>query len=43
MGEAAVTRKKKRCKPGECMCTEVIVGNVFTIYRCVICGQEEWL
>lgn len=36
-------RKKKRCKPGECLCIEVIVGNVFTIYRCVICGQEEWL
>ena len=22
---------------------EQIIGNVFTIYRCRICGDEEWL
>lgn len=35
--------KSVSCKPGECMCIDVIHGNVFTIYRCVICGKEEWL
>jgi len=25
------------------MCTIVIHGNVFTIYRCEKCGDEEWL
>jgi hypothetical protein len=40
-----MTRKKERprCPPGECLCLEVIVGNVFTIYRCIKCGAEEWL
>lgn len=31
------------CKPGECLCTDVTVGSVFTVYRCVRCGGEEWL
>ncbi|RWD00144.1 MAG: hypothetical protein EOS58_30655 [Mesorhizobium sp.] len=32
-----------KCEPGECMCTDVTAGNVFTVYRCVRCGAEEWL
>lgn len=32
-----------KCKPGECCASEVIHGNVFTIYRCKFCGDEEWL
>lgn len=32
-----------KCARGECMCTDVIVGSVFTVYRCVRCGAEEWL
>jgi hypothetical protein len=35
--------QRSPCPPGECMCTEIILGNVFTIYRCVRCGAEEWL
>lgn len=31
------------CAEHQCVCSIVIVGNVFTIYRCAICGQEEWL
>jgi hypothetical protein len=34
---------ERQCKPGECVCTEVIVGSVFTVYRCKLCGAEEWL
>ena len=36
-------RKPKRCPKGECVCTIVIVGTVFTVYRCEKCGAEEWL
>jgi hypothetical protein len=35
--------RRRPCQPGQCLCLDIIVGNVFTIYRCVICGQEEWL
>jgi len=31
------------CQPGEHLASEVVVGSVFTIYRCVRCGEEEWL
>jgi hypothetical protein len=29
--------------PHDCHQSEVIVGTVFTIYRCPFCGDEEWL
>lgn len=32
-----------KCPPGKCMCTDVVLGNVFIIYRCIQCGAEEWL
>lgn len=35
--------QSNKCQPGGCICTVVIHGNVFTIYRCVVCGEEEWL
>lgn len=36
-------KKRLKCQPGDCLCIDVIVGSVFTIYRCVRCGAEEWL
>jgi hypothetical protein len=30
------------CAPTRHDCA-VIVGSVFTIYRCRVCGDEEWL
>jgi hypothetical protein len=32
-----------KCDPGKCLCTSVVHGSVFIIYRCVRCGAEEWL
>jgi len=36
-------KDERQCAPGECVCTIVIVGSIFTIYRCKECGKEEWL
>lgn len=32
-----------KCPAGECLCTDVTLGNVFMVYRCTRCGFEEWL
>lgn len=37
-------KPKPKCPPGECVCLDVTFGNAnFWVYRCIKCGDEEWL
>lgn len=37
-------RTRRNCPERDCRDgQDVIVGNVFTVYRCPKCGEEEWL